>query len=61
MLQLKLENLKSVTTDGAKNMVDSKSGAVGRFNTEMECSNADRPMQLHCSHYAAKSCVGNLL
>ena len=56
MLELKWENLKSVTTDGAKNMIGSKFWVVGRINVEMEHLNIDHPMQLHCIIHQQSLC-----
>ena len=45
-LELKWENLKSITTDGAKNMSGHKSGVVARIRNEMKAVEA--PIVLHC-------------
>lgn len=47
-LKLNWNNLRSMTTDGAPNMVGKKTGLAGRIKAEMEKRNAEMPIQLHC-------------
>jgi hypothetical protein len=56
-LQLSWEKLKSVTTDGGKNMCDSKTGVVGWICKEMMQVGSETPMAFHCIiHQEALCC-----
>jgi hypothetical protein len=51
------KKLKSVTTDGGKNMCDYKTGVVGQICKEVMQVGSEIPMVFHCIiHYAAKFC-----
>ncbi|XP_025420898.1 general transcription factor II-I repeat domain-containing protein 2-like [Sipha flava] len=45
---LDFENLVSITTDGAKSMIGSKSGLIGRINSKMSELNLSPPIGIHC-------------
>eukprot|EP00102_Acyrthosiphon_pisum_P014337 XP_008184341.1 PREDICTED: general transcription factor II-I repeat domain-containing protein 2-like [Acyrthosiphon pisum] len=47
-LGLDFENLVSITTDGAKSMIGSKSGLIGRINSKMSELNLSPPIGIHC-------------
>ncbi|KAF0749188.1 general transcription factor II-I repeat domain-containing protein 2-like, partial [Aphis craccivora] len=47
-LDLDFENLVSITTDGAKSMIGSKSGLIGRINSKMSELNLSPPIGIHC-------------
>jgi hypothetical protein len=56
-LELSLEKLKSVTTDGGKNMCASKTGVVGRIYKEVMQVGSETPMVFHCIiHQEALCC-----
>jgi hypothetical protein len=47
-LGLQWKNLKSVTTDGGRNMCGTKTGLVGNICKAVQHVGAERPMILHC-------------
>jgi hypothetical protein len=47
-LELSWEKLKSVTTDGGKNMCGSKTGVVGRICKEVKEIGSETPMVFQC-------------
>lgn len=55
-LQLSWKHLRSVTTDGAKNMTGANIGLIGRINKEMENAHLRKPMQLHCIIHQQSLC-----
>ena len=47
-LGLSWKNLKSITTDGARNMVGKKKGVSALTNEKVRGANGGQPMQFHC-------------
>jgi hypothetical protein len=56
-LELSWEELRSVTTDGGKNMCGSKTGIVGRICKEVMQVGSETPIVFHCViHQEALCC-----
>ncbi|CAN7937298.1 unnamed protein product [Ixodes hexagonus] len=56
-LQLSWKDLKSVTTDGARNMVGCKAGVTGRINSKMARLGVSVPLHLHCIFHQESLCA----
>ena len=55
-LGLSWKNLKSITTDGARNMVDKKKEVAALMKKKVLEANGGQPMQFHCITYQQALC-----